>query len=109
CLKLLLPDPIVKTSFQSIGRVHLGTRAPGKELVLNLLYCSPIKRGVEVIEDIVPVYDVKVKLRVDERKVKGVRLPLSGQNLNFKTNGNHIEFSIPKLELHEIAVVDFDV
>lgn len=106
CLKLLLPEPLVETSLQSLGRVHLGTRSPGKELILNLLYCAPIKRGVEVVEDIVPLFDINVRLRVDGLKVKAVSLPLHGQKLAFRTAGNYIEFTIPKLELHETVVVE---
>lgn len=106
CLGLLLPDPLVKTSLQSLGRVYLGTRTPGKELILNLLYCAPIKRGIEVVEDIVPLFDISVRLRVDGRKVNSVSLPLSGQKLDFRTAGNYIEFSIPKLELHETVIVE---
>ncbi len=108
CIDLLLPEQILEAQMPSVGRAYLGRRkGRDKELLINLLHCSPVKRGVEVVEDITPIFDVKLKLQTAGRKVKSVTLPLSRAKLDFKKKGSAIEFSVPKLELHEIVAVDF--
>ncbi len=106
CVKLLLSEPIVEAGLPSVGRIYLGRRNE-KELLISLLHCSPVKRGTEVVEDIAPIFDIPVKLQTGGRKVNSVTLPISGSKLEFKTKGKAIEFTVPKIELQEIVLVDF--
>jgi hypothetical protein len=72
----------------------------------HLLYASPVKRGsVEVIEDIVPLYDVNVTLRLP-MPAKRVYLAPQLENLPFALNGNEVTYRVPKLECHQMVVVD---
>lgn|GEM_PF-6602992 len=74
----------------------------------GLLYAVPVKKGqVEVIEDIVPLYDVEVRLRPG-RPVKAVRLEPQGVELPFdKDADGAIRYTVPRLECHQMAVVEF--
>lgn len=74
--------------------------------VHHLLYASPVKRGsVEVIEDIVPLYDIEVKLRLPER-AKRVYLAPQLEELPFETDGREVTYRVPKLTCHQMVVVD---
>lgn len=104
CIKLILPEPFLEVRMPSAGRAFLMRRKGRRgQLLLHLLYASPIKRGAEVVEDIVPLYDVKVRMRLGGAKLKSVELPLSGGRLDFKADGDLVEFSVPKVALHEIV------
>ena len=75
--------------------------------VAHLLYASPIKRGdAEVIEDLLPVYDTKVKLRIPE-SVKKVRLLPSDKEMEIKRNGAIIEVIVPKFTCHSALVFEY--
>ena len=72
-----------------------------------MVYASPVKHGAaEIIEDIMPVYNVKVALRVDE-KIKRVYLGVTGEDLDFKTANGDVLFTVPKLECHASIVIEY--
>ena len=88
----------------AMGRATM-IRQPGR-YCLNLLYAAPVKRGLaEVIEDILPVYDIDITLDVPET-IKRAYLPLRDQELPVRRCGKtHI--MLPKLECHETVVLEF--
>lgn len=87
---------------------------PGKSrYVLHLLYAAPVKRGdrvipawgidsIEVIEDIVPVNNVTVALRLPQ-PVRAVRLVPSGESLAFNQSGSTVTFAVPRVECHQMV------
>lgn len=94
----------VETTLPAQGIVTL-TRQK-ERYVLHLLYASPVRRGegVEIIEDIVPLYDIKVGLRTGE-KIRKVRLEPQGQELDFSQDEDRLCFTVPRLENHQMVVV----
>ncbi len=112
-LEELLGEPVsTVTSLPSAGRISLMDQPDWNRYVFHLLYATPIKRGddvlpgrgidsIEVIEDIVPLYDVEVALRLPQR-VGSVRLVPSGESLEFKQSGSRIQFTVPRLECHQM-------
>ncbi|PYI56570.1 beta-galactosidase trimerization domain-containing protein [Paenibacillus flagellatus] len=75
--------------------------------VHHLLYASPVRRGqsVEVIEDIVPLYDVTASVRTD-RPVRRVYMAPQGEDLPFDTDGPVVSYTVPKLECHQMVVLE---
>ena len=74
---------------------------------LNLLYAAPVKRGLaEVIEDIVPIYNIGVELDVPQT-IKKAYLPLSGETLPVEYSGGRTHFLVPKLECHTSVVLEY--
>lgn len=107
CLRLLYPDALIETDLPSCARVSL-TRQSGKDgrLVLHLLYANPIKRGAtEVIEDIVPLFDVPVSVRCDFVPER-VYLAPSGEGIPFVCSDGRVSFVVPVVELSQIAVIE---
>lgn len=118
----LLGDTItLKTSLPSTARVALNRQEDGQRSILHLLYAGTISRGgaidlsggtvagagltIEVIEELLPLRDVRVKLR-HERPVKTVTLQPQGIGLPFTQTGDGVEFAVEEFTCHQMVVVD---
>lgn len=93
----------VKTDLPAQGIVTL-TRQKDRS-ILHLLYASPVKRGTgtEVIEDILPLYEISVDVKIDE-KIGTVTLQPQNENLPFVQEDGRVRFSVPKLLNHQMVV-----
>lgn len=107
-LDRLLGRKTLETSLPAQGITTLTEQKDEKRYVNHLLYASPVKRGegVEVIEDILPVYNVEVtlKLPVSARKVY---LAPQMQELAFKQEDGTVSYTVPVLECHQMVVIDY--
>ena len=70
---MMWKDPLLNVEgLPSAGRVSLLKQSNRHRYVVHLLYSPPLQRGeVQVIEDIIPIYNVSVELAVLE-KIKKV-------------------------------------
>lgn len=75
--------------------------------ICHLLYASPVKRGngVEIIEDILPVYDVSVSIRTD-KNISRVYLAPQMEEIPFTYENGRVTAQIKKLECHQMAVFE---
>jgi hypothetical protein len=73
--------------------------------VLHLLYYTPERRGTDfdVIEDIVPLYNTAVSIRVPGT-IRSVTLAPQQVTLPFKQVNGRIEFTLPELKGHQMVV-----
>lgn len=108
-LNRLLPDKALNTNLPAQGVTTVQEQKEEKRLVNHLLYASPVRRGnnIEVIEDIVPIFDVQVSIRTTHR-VKNVYLAPQNQELSFKYESDKVYYTIPKLECHQMVVIDYE-
>lgn len=107
-LNLIYTDPVLKVEMPSAGRVNFVKQPNEDRYVLHLLYASPIQRGTAlVIEDIVPLYNVKVALKVEE-KIKRVYLAPQMENIEFRQEGQYVNLAVPKVHGHQIVVLDIE-
>jgi len=107
CIDLLYDDPLLTVSLPSCGRVSV-MRQPDQNnrLVLHLLYANPIKRGAtEVIEDIVPLFNVDVSLR-GVRGPSKVYLAPEREEMEFQYDGDRVSFTVPKVEMSQVVVIE---
>ena len=74
----------------------------------HLLYASPVRRGkdIEVIEDILPVLDTNVELKIPE-KIKNVYLAPQRKAIDFTQDGDKVKFKVDKFECHQMVVLDY--
>ena len=96
-LKINLGAQGITTLMQQKGRyVH------------HLLYGVPVKRGsgVEIIEDIMPVYDVQVELKVPE-KIQKVYLAPQCKEISFTQNNYSIIYTVEKVDCHQMIVLEY--
>lgn len=77
--------------------------------VCHLLYASPVKRGngIEVIEDILPVYNIDLEIKT-EKRVKRVYLAPQMRELPFSCENGKIKTKLDCLECHQMVVLDID-
>jgi hypothetical protein len=91
------------------GRIADGGAWPDgvqSRYVHHLLYAAPVKRGsVEVIEDIVPLYDIEVTLRLPESPRRVYLAPQLAE-LPFTASGGEVSYRVPKLECHQMVVIE---
>ena len=106
-LMMVYTDPVLEVDMQSAGRVSFFKYPEKNRYVLHLLYASPVQRGKTlVIEDIPPVYDIKVQIDVPE-KVKRIYLVPGNEEINFDSISTVNSFVIPRLLCHQIAVIEY--
>ncbi len=69
--------------------------------VLHLLYAHTTVRGqnTEVIEDTVPLYNVKCSVKCDNKPSRIALVP-SGEELPFEYKNGRAEFTVPKVDIH---------
>ncbi len=105
-LALLLPEPLVEAQGPSTLLLTLNEQPQAGRLVLHALHYVPERRGQELdtIEDILPVYDVKVSVRAD-RPVASVTLEPQGEPLEFTLRDGRVGFTIPRIEGHQLVVL----
>ena len=107
-LSRLLPEKRLETDLPAQGIVTLTEQKSLNRYVNHLLYASPVKRGtgIEVIEDILPVYDVNVSVRVPHKVKKVYTAPLK-QEIRFSQESDKVSYTIPRLECHQMIVLDY--
>lgn len=114
-LTLTAPSSVEMTAFarpqEAKWIIHLVNfqSAPGRMLFTELpVFSEPDDCLVlPLTEDVLPVYNLSLTMRTGARKIKNVRLALSGKNLKTKKTGSGLAVIIPKLHIHEIIEVNF--
>jgi hypothetical protein len=76
--------------------------------VVHLLNYIPERRGqaFDVIEDVLPVRGIEVSIRVPA-PVRRVTAVPQGRELAFSHGDGYVRFTVPKLEGHQMACVQF--
>lgn len=102
--RLLGDDKTLETSLPAQGIATLMKQ--DDRLVAHFLYASPVKRGdgVEVIEDILPVYQVTASIRTDFVP-KRVYLAPQDKDIPFSCDNGRVSFTLEKLENHQMVVL----
>jgi hypothetical protein len=105
-LGLLLPDPLVRHEGPSTLLITLNEQAQHNRRVLHLLHYIPERRGhdLDVIEDVIPLYNVKVSLRVD-KAVTAVTCVPDGQALDFQVQHDRLQFVVPQIIGHQMVAM----
>jgi hypothetical protein len=107
-LAMLLPEPLVRHAGPSTLFTALNEQAAAERWVLHLLHYIPERRGTQfdVIEDVIPLYDVPVSVRVG-RGVRSVVAVEGGGALPYTVEGERVNFSVPKVMGHQIVEINF--
>jgi len=103
-LEMLLPEPLVRIDGPSTITSALNAQ-PGRQ-VLHLLHYVPERRGADfdVIEDVIPLYNISISVRADAA-IKEVVLAPEGEALDFSERDGRIEFVLPALHGHQMVAL----
>jgi hypothetical protein len=108
-LEMLLPDPLLKHNGPSTVQATLNFQDHQNRAVLHLLHYIPEARAnyLSVIEDVIPLYGLKVSLRLPQTVRSAMLQPL-GHPIDFETAADgRIEIEVSRLEGHQMVVFDF--
>ncbi|MEK0312579.1 alpha-amylase family protein [Cohnella sp. 56] len=113
-LDRLLPRKTLETGLPAQGVVTVQRQEAFDRNVVHLLYASPVKRGqgIEIIEDIVPLYNVAVAVRCGKPPAE-VYLAPERTPLPFdcrQEDGDDafcVAFKVPELNGHQMVVLQF--
>jgi len=107
-LEMLLPQPVLRHGGPSTLEIMINDQAAKARLVLHLLHYIPIRRSqeIDIIEDVIPVYDVPVSVRAD-RTIAAVKLAPGGDALDFRRADGRIEFTVPVVNGHQMVELNY--
>lgn len=107
-LDRLLPEPLVRVGGPSGLLALLNEQPAASRWVLHLLYYVPERRGeaFDVIEDVVPLFDIEVALRVPAA-VRQVALVPQGEPLPTVAEAGRVRFMVPRLVGHQMVEIAF--
>ena len=95
-------------SLPSQGRSRLTYQQAENRYVFHAAYASPIQRGrASVIEDIVPIYQVRVEINLP-KAVKRVRLVPAREEIPFEQKNGRLAFTIPCVNGHQSVEIDVE-
>ena len=107
-LEMLLPDPLVKVEGPTTLISALNEQTAERRAVLHLLHYIPERRGLDfdVIEDVIPLFNVKASIKVG-KKVKEVVAVPEREKLPFESKNGRVEFTLPKLNGHQMISLQY--
>ncbi len=107
-LDLLLPDPLVRVVGPSTLLTALNRQGSANRLVLHLLHYIPERRGADfdVVEDVIPLYDLRVSIRVTG--VAGVSCVPQREKLEWMDSDGRVEFTVPAVQGHQMVEIELD-
>ncbi|MBW5445273.1 beta-galactosidase [Cohnella sp. CFH 77786] len=107
-LNRLLPGKTLDTDLPAQGVTTIQSQEEQNRWIHHLLYASPIRRGkgVEVIEDILPIRGTKAAIRVP-RPVRRVYMAPQLIEIPFVQEGGIVRYELPEWECHQMAVIQF--
>jgi hypothetical protein len=107
-LALLLPEPLVRHTGPTTLQITVNEQAAEKRWVVHLLHYIPERRSqyIDIIEDVIPLDDVRVSVRVPGT-VTGVACVPEAAPLTYRQVGDRVEFTLPKLVGHQMIALSF--
>ena len=105
CIERLMGRSIVETSGPVTMEVSLMRQA--RRHVLHLLYypAGRVARDLDLIEDTIPLHDVKVSVKLDKRPRRAVLAP-QGQAAEFTWKAGRAELTVPCVNGHQMVVFE---
>ena len=100
-----LYSPVYEAALPSAGRTALRYQKKENRYVFHASYASPISRGrTEVIEDIVPIYNVPVSVRLPAAPVS-VKLVPENEPIDAEYADGILKFTIPCVNCHQAVEI----
>ncbi|MBQ1256241.1 MAG: beta-galactosidase trimerization domain-containing protein [Clostridia bacterium] len=103
--RLLGDDASVQTNLPDRGVITL-TKKDDKHIV-HLLFAHTTNRGkgIEVIEDAIPLYNTEVSVKLTKQPER-VYLAPEGEDIPFEWDGTKVKFTVPKFVLHQLIAIE---
>lgn len=75
---------------------------------MHLLHYIPIRRSqqIDIIEDVIPVYDVPVSICADNA-IQSVKLAPGGDTIDFRVSKGRLEFTVPSVNGRQMIELNY--
>jgi len=104
-LNTLLPNPVVQHSGPSTLEITINHQENENRDILHLLHYIPIRRSeIDIIEDVIPVYNIPISLRAGQ-PIQAIQLAPSGETINFEVIDNRVTFTVPVVHGHQMIEI----
>jgi hypothetical protein len=106
--RLLGEKKTFKSNLPSGAVATLMKQSQNNRYINHLLYASPVKggEGIEVIEDIIPLYNIEAELVIPE-KINKVYDAKTKEAIDFVYDGGKVKFKIDELNCHKAVVLEY--
>ena len=103
---LTVLKPMLEIDLPAIGRVSLTKQIEKNRYVMHVLFAYKEVRGesIEIIEDEVPLFNIRVKLDLKE-KINSIKLEPQGEDIEYVQDKSSVNFTIPSVKLHQMIVL----
>ncbi|MCY4071714.1 MAG: beta-galactosidase trimerization domain-containing protein [Chloroflexi bacterium] len=106
-LEMLLPEPVVRHGGPSTLELAYNDQPARSRTVLHLLHYIPIRRSkIDIIEDVIPVYNIPVSIRAGKR-IESVKLAPSGDAIDFEKVNGRINFTVAEIKGHQMIELNY--
>ncbi len=104
----LLPSPLLQHNGPSAMETAIHEQADKKRQIIHLLYYVPERRTsrLEVVEDVIPLYDITISLRED-KKILNVKIVPDEIELPLQRKGNRVYVNVPKINGHAMLEISY--
>ena len=104
-LERLLPEQLVRV--EGPTSLEATVMRQGKRVIVHLLNYVPERRArdLDLVEDVVPLFDVKVSLKVGKRPRRVYMAP-SGEAVEFGYEGGRVEMVVREVRGHEMVAME---
>ena len=102
--RLLGEDASVKTTLSDRGVITLTKKDDMHVVHLLFAYTTVRGKGIEVIEDAIPLYDTEVSVKM-EKKPERVYLAPEKKDIPFEWENGRVRFIVPKFTLHQMVAI----
>ena len=105
--KLLGNDSTISVDIPDKAVVTYTRQEKEKRNILHLLFAHTTVRGIntEVIEDVVPLYNVKCSIKTN-KKPNRITLVPDEKELTFNFSDNRAEFIVPEVFIHQMISIE---
>lgn len=108
-IELLLDNKLVSHNGPSTIVTTLNNQEAEDRDILHILHYVVEKRSedIYVVEDVIPLYQIKFKIYVGEKEVQKVTLIPEGKGVVFTAENGYIEFIIEKIYGHNMVAIQY--
>lgn len=105
-LRRLLLEPLIETNAPSTAQVSLTTQAEENRTIVHLLHYIPERRhpGFDVIEDVIPLYNVEIAVR-DVEPTAAYLVP-EREPLEVRVEDGYARFTIPVVNGYAMVALE---
>jgi len=105
-LNLVLREPLLRASGPTTMIATVTEQPEQKRRMIHLLNYIPERRGedFDIIEDVLPVYEIGVSLRADLQPTR-IRTVPEDQELPFEVVRGRVNFRLPRLKGHQMIEI----